>query len=65
MEIKELRDKTDNELQKLLQTSREQVRELRFKIANKQLKNIKEFLGVKKDVAKILTILKEKNKTTK
>ncbi|MFH1837966.1 MAG: 50S ribosomal protein L29 [Candidatus Kuenenbacteria bacterium] len=60
MKIKELKQKAETELQKLLQESREKLRELRFKIASKQLKKVREVRNVKKLIAKILTLLNKK-----
>lgn len=60
MDVKELRKKTEEELIKLLKLSQEQVRDLRFSISAKQHKNVRDLKHVKKDVAKIKTILKEK-----
>lgn len=58
MKIKELKQKSEVELQKFLQESREKLRELRFKIALKQLKKVREIRDVKKLIARILTLLK-------
>jgi ribosomal protein L29 len=57
MEIKELREKSEKELTKLLATSREKLRDLRFKVTAKQLKNVREIRKTKKLIAQILTIL--------
>jgi ribosomal protein L29 len=57
MELKDLKKKTKSELQKFLAESREKLRELRFKDANKQLKNVREIRQIKKDNARILTLL--------
>lgn len=67
MEIKELKNKKVSELHKLLAETRDKIRELRFKDANKQLKNIREIRDNKKTVAKILTLLnlKEENSIEK
>ncbi len=59
MKIKEIRGKNNEELKKLLIEKRENVRKLRFDIASKQVKNMREIRNAKKDVARILTILKE------
>jgi len=59
MKIKEIREKSVEELKKLLAEKREAVRKLRFDIAAKQVKNIREMRRDKRDIAKILTILKE------
>ena len=61
MKIKELREKGIAELKKLLVEKKEQVRKLRFDIATKQVKNNRELRNNKKDIARILTLIKEKN----
>ncbi len=60
MKLKELRLKQESELQKLLASSREIFRDLRFKIISKQHKDVREIREVKKTIARILTVLKEK-----
>jgi len=62
MKFKELKDKTEVELKKLVAANREKLRDLRFKVANKQLKNIRDIRKLKKEVAQALTILNNKNK---
>jgi large subunit ribosomal protein L29 len=57
MELKELKTKSEAELHRLLAESREQVRELRFKDASRQLKDVREIREVKKLIAQILTLL--------
>jgi len=57
MEIKELKQKSKSELHNLLMQKRESLRELRFKDASKQMKDVREIRVVKKDIAKILTLL--------
>ncbi|MDP2684101.1 MAG: 50S ribosomal protein L29 [bacterium] len=60
MEVKELRKKTEEELIKLLKLTQEQFRDLRFQVMAKQHKDVRDLRQVKKDIAKIKTILKEK-----
>lgn len=60
MEFKELKKKTESELHKLLEQSRDKLRDLRFKDANKQLKNIREIRQTREIVAQILTLLNKK-----
>lgn len=60
MEIKEIRQKAKAELEKLLKMTREQVRDLRFKISAKQHKDVRDLREAKRTVARILTVLKEK-----
>ena len=65
MKIKELRLKNDNELIRDLAAMQEKVRELNFKLHAQELKNTKEIAGVKKDVARVMTILKERTAKVK
>ncbi|MCK5415952.1 50S ribosomal protein L29 [Candidatus Parcubacteria bacterium] len=62
MNFKELKKKKESELHNLLAESRDKLRELRFKDANKQLKTVNKISELKKVIAKILTILNEKKK---
>jgi large subunit ribosomal protein L29 len=58
MKTKELKKLSNKELQNLLLEKREKVRQLRFGLSQKKVKNIREIREVKKDIARILTILK-------
>ena len=60
MKIAELRKLDIEKLNEKLTETRNKNRELRFSIANNQLKNVRELRVVKKDIAKILTVLNEK-----
>jgi len=60
MKIVELRKLDIEKLNESLAEIRNKNRELRFSIANNQLKNVRELRVVKKDIAKILTVLNEK-----
>ena len=67
MKIKEIRQKSDKELKETLINLKDKLRELRFNLAGGKVKNIKEIHQTKKDIARILTLLKqyeqrEKNK---
>lgn len=55
----ELSQKPKNELQTLLSEKRERLRQLRFNISSGKVKNVREIRIIKKDIARILTILKE------
>jgi ribosomal protein L29 len=57
MDLKELKKKKNIDLHKLLAESRDKLRELRFKDANKQLKNVREIRTLRKTISQILTIL--------
>jgi ribosomal protein L29 len=61
-ELKELKQKEDLELTRLLKANREKARELRFSINANQLKDIKSLNKVKKLIARIMTIQKAKKK---
>lgn len=68
MKFKELKDKSVAELQKNLRANREKLRELRFKVANKQLKDVRDIRDVRKVSAHLLTRLnqlKAEDKKTK
>ena len=62
MKIKELREKTKEELEKLLSESKEKLRDLKFKIISKQFRNVREIRKSKKLIAQILTILNYERK---
>lgn len=62
MKIKDLKLKGDAELQKDLIAFREQMREARFKLHAGELKNHRSIAAVRKDIARILTLLKERAK---
>jgi len=57
MKPQELRQKSKKELQKLLSEKREKLRSLRFDLVSGKVKNVREIREVKKDIARILTIL--------
>ncbi|MBI4050427.1 MAG: 50S ribosomal protein L29 [Candidatus Doudnabacteria bacterium] len=51
---------SDQDLGKELAKLRERVLELRFKIGGKEVKNYRQMFETRKDVARILTVLKER-----
>ena len=59
MKLVELRKKDIKELEKEIQELRKKLSDLRFKFSSGKLKNVKEISTSKKEVARILTILKE------
>jgi large subunit ribosomal protein L29 len=60
MKIAELRQKSKEELQRILQEKREKLRILRFDLSLGKVKNVREIRETKKDIARILTLLKQK-----
>ncbi|MFA5953947.1 MAG: 50S ribosomal protein L29 [Patescibacteria group bacterium] len=63
MQAKELRQKTDLELRHFLDENRRKVHELAFKAATRQSKNVHDLSNAKRDVARTLTILRERANT--
>jgi large subunit ribosomal protein L29 len=59
MKIKEIREKNENELKKNLGSLRNKMTKMRFDISGKQVKNHREIRSVKKEIARIMTILSE------
>ena len=57
--IKELRQKTETELKTLLAEKREALRQFRFNSSHGKTKNTKEGRGIKKDIARIFTLMKK------
>lgn len=60
MKTQELRKMSVEELAKSLKEARENLFNLRFKHATAQLEKVSTLPAAKRDIAKILTILKEK-----
>ena len=61
MKAKELREMTDVELNKQLKDLKAELFNLRFQHAFNQLDNPIRIEAVKKDIARVMTILAEKN----
>ncbi len=60
MKFSELKNKKEGELKKMLEESRKKVRSLRFELARGKVKNPKEIQKNKRIIAKILTLLCQK-----
>jgi len=60
MKVSELRQKSKTELQKILENDREKLRQLRFDLLAGKVKNVREIRKIKKEIAQVLTISKEK-----
>jgi len=60
MKLKELKHLPDLELKKSLENSREKLRSLRFDLASGKVKNVREIREIRKTIARILTLLKER-----
>lgn len=59
MKFKELKEKSKSELEKILTDLCLKLREMNFKDANKQIKNVRDLRKLKKNIAQIKTLLKQ------
>ena len=57
MKMRELKQKPKEELRKILLENRERLRVLRFNLLSGKVKNVREIRGIKKDIARILSLL--------
>lgn len=55
--MKEIKNKTDQELKDLLSDKREALRVFRFGMSGSKVKNVKESLTTRKDIARMMTEL--------
>ncbi len=60
MKAKELRERSENQLQALVKESKEKLNKLRFSLANRQLKDYSDVKKTKKIIARAKSVLKEK-----
>jgi len=60
LKIEEIRALSDEELAKQLEAARREMFDLRFRLATKQLVNHREIPRVKKEIARLKTIIREK-----
>ena len=61
MKAKEIRDMTSEELNAKLKELKEELFTLRFQHAINQLDNPQKIVEVKKNIARVMTVLSEKN----
>ena len=61
MKIAELRDKNVNELNQTLKDLKEELFNLRFQHAINQLENPHKISETKKEIARVMTVITEKN----
>ena len=64
MELKEIRGKSPAELNKLLEEQKEELFKLRFQPSIHQLDNPMKLVETKKTIARVLTVLREKELST-
>lgn len=59
--MNELRQKSNEELATLMRESRLRMDELRFLLRQNKIKNVKETSAIKKDIARIQTVISSHN----
>lgn len=57
MKFNELQKKSKEELEKFVQNNREKLRQLNFDLVSGKVKNVREIRKLKKDIARMLTLL--------
>ena len=60
--MSELKNKTDNDLAKILHDKYEALKNFRFNIAGSKTRNVKEGRGLRKEIAQVLTEINARNK---
>ena len=60
MEIDDIRAMSDEDLQKELNSTRRELMNLRFRVATMQLPNVNEIRKARKRIARILTVIRER-----
>ena len=61
MKVAEIRNMTTEQLEAKLQELKDELFRLRFQNASRQLDNPHKISDVKKDIARVMTVLQEKN----
>ena len=61
MKISEIREMTSEQLDAKLKELKEELFNLRFQLAINQLENTNRICEVKKDIARVMTVLNDKN----
>ena len=61
MKISEIREMTSEQLDAKLKELKEELFNLRFQLAINQLENTNRIGEVKKDIARVMTVIREKN----
>ena len=65
MDIEDLKNKTEKELRDLLHEEQHRLHELRLKVGEKQLKNVRAIRKNTKLIARILTLLNNRQNAAK
>lgn len=62
MKAKELQKKTEKDLMKYVADSRAKLQQLRFDLPGGKVKNVREIRKLRREIARVLTLLNQKNK---
>jgi large subunit ribosomal protein L29 len=65
MKAQEARDLTPEEIERKLKEVKEGLFKLKLKLSTKQLENTSQMKGLKKDIALLMTVLKQKKSAVK
>lgn len=65
MKFKELKIKSDKELEAMFKKSREDLENFKFKVASRQMKDVREIRVAKQLIAQILTLQEERKNQPK
>ena len=65
MKMRELLNRSDQDLQKDLQEMREKLRSFRFDLEAGKVKDVRGIRQLKKDIARILTLINQRRKKSK
>lgn len=63
MQLKDMRRLSDSELAVELKTAKDELFDLRFKLATRQLKNYRAMPAARRKMARLLTVLAERERT--
>ncbi len=63
MQLKDMRRLSDNELASELRSAKEELFDLRFKLATRQQKNYRALPAARRRMARLLTVLAERERT--
>lgn len=61
MNIVEIREKSRKEIEDALTENREELRGVRFRIAEREMKNHQEHRRLRRDIARMLTVMRERS----
>lgn len=64
MKMKEIKELDTKKLTEELAKARSKVRELRFGVVNRQVKNIREIRSLRQRIARMMTIMKQRSTET-